>query len=40
MLFLSLMQVPEEQKADPKDTSPNNDESDDRPPKKKRRFTI
>lgn len=33
-------EVPEEQKADPKDTSPNNDESDDRPPKKKRRFTI
>ncbi|MBQ7864188.1 MAG: UvrD-helicase domain-containing protein [Lachnospiraceae bacterium] len=33
-------EVPMEQRAKQNDTTPNNDESDDRPPKKKRGFTI
>ena len=33
-------EVPPEQKATSKDSLPNNDESDERPPKKKRGFTI
>lgn len=33
-------EVPPEHRANPNDTTPNNDETDDRPPKKKRSFTI